>query len=96
MSFVMLVTLKAQAAKFEDLKQTVRAILPDTVAFTGCLGVNACAYAQDHSVTLYERWATPEAQQAYVAWRSKQGDRDGLGAMLREPPGLETREEVYS
>ena len=95
MSLVMLVTLKAHPGSFEQLKKSIRAILPDTVAFSGCLGVSACADEQDRSVTLYERWATPEAQQSYLAWRGETGDLDGLGTVLREPPSFEPKEGLF-
>lgn len=86
MSIVVVLALKAKADQYETLKATMQAILPDTIAFEGCLGVEAGFNDADQSMLLYERWETKAAQEKYLGWRTETGALEALGAMLREPP----------
>lgn len=96
MAIVVLVTLKAREGQFEMLKQAMRATLPDTATRAGCLGIWACADAQDESLLVYERWQDRAAQQAYIGWRAGRGDIERLAALLREPARFDTREDIYA
>ncbi|PKP74552.1 MAG: antibiotic biosynthesis monooxygenase [Alphaproteobacteria bacterium HGW-Alphaproteobacteria-6] len=96
MSVVVLLHLKAKPDSFETLKATLAAILPDTRAFEGCLGICACADAEDNAMLVYERWQTKADQEAYIGWRAGRGDLDKLATLLRAAPVFETREDVFA
>ncbi len=66
----------------------LHAILTDTRAFEGCLGVDVLIDAADPThVTLIERWASEERDQAYRAWRAADG-ASNLGDLLSAAPIL--------
>lgn len=95
MTIVVLLKLKAREGAFDTLKDTMRATLPDTAARDGCLGIWACADADDESLLVYERWRDRAAQQSYMGWRASRGDIERLSALLREPAHFDTREDVF-
>lgn len=47
-------------------------------------------------VAFYEVWETPEAQQAYMAWRVQNGDLDTLMSMLACEPRFTALREVQT
>lgn len=96
MPVVVLLHLKARPDSFETLKSTMAAILPDTRAFEGCLGISACADPEDHGVLVYERWQTKADQETYIGWRAGRGDLDKLATLLRAAPVFETREDLFA
>ena len=96
MSVIVLLTLKAKPDCYDELGSTLKNILIDTSAFEGCEGLYAAGDPKNHSFLLCELWGSIENQQAYMKWRQERGDLDVLGAMLREPPLLETRDFIFS
>jgi quinol monooxygenase YgiN len=66
----------------------MHAILSDTRAFEGCLGVEVLIDAEDpmHFVAV-ERWASEEHDAAYRAWRAGDGQTN-LASFLASPPVL--------
>lgn len=59
--------------------------LVHTRAFDGCGGVEALAAQGSDDVVLYERWASVEHHQAYVAWRMENGLAELLEPVLAAP-----------
>jgi quinol monooxygenase YgiN len=59
--------------------------LAKTRAFDGCGGVEAIVAQGSEDVVLYERWASAEHHQAYVAWRLDNGLGELLEAVLASP-----------
>lgn len=58
-------------------------------AFEGNLQFDILVDQQDPgSVMFVEKWKTPEAQEAYMAWRAGKGDFDLLKPYLTAPPKL--------
>ncbi len=96
MSVVILVTLRTKPEAFEGLKSGLPQILPETVAFKGCLGIHVCADPDTHTLLIYERWESKADQEAYIAWRTGRGEMAGMAAALREPPAFETREDIFA
>ncbi len=94
MSVVVLLTAKAKDDQYENLLATMKAILPETAARDGAELIRAAGDAEKKTVIVYEVWDKIESQQSYIAWRAERGDLDKLGALLREPPSLETLEDV--
>jgi quinol monooxygenase YgiN len=64
-----------------------RAGLPDTRNFPGCLGLTVLQDIDDpHSITFYERWASRQDYDKYLAWRGEQGLMDALNTQSAVPP----------
>jgi quinol monooxygenase YgiN len=75
----------ARAGDGTRLVDALEAVLPDTAAFPGCLGVELCRDAEDgDQVAMIERWETPEAYDAYLDWRATQGPTQ-VGSLLDGP-----------
>lgn len=89
MSVVVMLTFKAAEGCYEQLGETMKAILPDTAARPGAQLIRAAGDPASGTVTLYEEWDRIESQTAYMAWRAERGDIAALGPMLREPPKVE-------
>jgi quinol monooxygenase YgiN len=72
----------------QGLHTELAAILKDTRAFDGCLGVEVLIDTADptHFVAV-ERWESEEHDAAYRAWRAGDGQTN-LGSFLAAPPAL--------
>jgi quinol monooxygenase YgiN len=80
--------LRFHADEIEEAHKMLHEILVDTRAFDGCLGVDALVDLDDPAhVVLFESWASPEHNAAYMAWRDGEGATPQLGAVLAGAPG---------
>jgi quinol monooxygenase YgiN len=72
----------------QGLHAELHAILSDTRAFEGCLGVDVLIDTADptHFVVV-ESWESEEHDAAYRAWRAGDG-QSNLGSFLAAPPVL--------
>jgi quinol monooxygenase YgiN len=72
----------------QDLHAELHAILVDTRAFDGCLGVDVLIDTADptHFIAV-ERWESEEHDAAYRAWRAGDGQTN-LASFLASPPVL--------
>ena len=72
-----------------DALDVIEAILRDTRAFEGCLGVDVLVDVEDPAhVTIVERWQSLERDDAYRAWRATPEGASGLGDLLDRPAVL--------
>jgi quinol monooxygenase YgiN len=72
----------------QGLHAELHAILRDTRAFEGCLGVDVLIDAADPThIVAVERWASEEHDAAYRAWRAGDGQTN-LASFLAAPPVL--------
>jgi len=72
-----------------DALGVIEAILRDTRAFDGCLGVDVLVDVEDPAhVTIVERWQSLERDDAYRAWRATPEGASGLGALIDRPAVL--------
>ena len=94
MSVVFAVTFKAKEDSYDQLHETLTAILPDTAGFKGAELISCSADPADKTFYVHEVWDSAASQQAYLAWRQERGDVDKLVAMLREPPIFTEREHL--
>ncbi len=94
MSVVFAVTFKAKDDTYDQLHETLVAILPDTANFKGAELISCSADPADKTFYIHEVWDSAESQQAYLEWRKERGDVDKLVALLREPPSFEEREHL--
>ena len=72
-----------------DALTVIGAILQDTRAFEGCLGVEVLVDVEDPAhVTIVEHWQSLEHDDAYRAWRATPEGASGLGDLLDRPSVL--------
>ncbi len=72
----------------QGLHAQLHAILTDTRAFEGCLGVDVLIDTADPThIVAVERWASEERDAAYRAWRAGDG-KTNLASFLAAPPAL--------
>src|ERR1700683_2475257 len=75
-------------ALHQGLHAELHAILTDTRAFKGCLGVDVLIDTADPThIVAVERWASEERDAAYRAWRAGDGQTT-LASFLAVPPVL--------
>ena len=84
-----LLDLHLRADRAADALPVVEAILRDTRAFDGCLGIEVLVDVADAAhVTVVERWRSLERDDAYRAWRATPEGASGLGDLVDRPPVL--------
>jgi quinol monooxygenase YgiN len=67
----------------------IAAVLADTRAFDGSLGIEVLEDVADPThVTIVERWESLRHDDAYRAWRATPQGASGLGSVLAGPPSL--------
>ncbi len=72
----------------QGLHAELHAILKDTRAFEGCLGVDVLIDNADPThIVVVERWASEERDAAYRAWRAGDG-QSNLASLIASPPVL--------
>jgi quinol monooxygenase YgiN len=72
----------------QGLHAALHAILSDTRAFDGCLGVDVLIDTADPThIVAVEKWESEEHDAAYRAWRTGDGQTN-LGSFLASPPVL--------
>ncbi|MEM7270697.1 MAG: antibiotic biosynthesis monooxygenase [Pseudomonadota bacterium] len=95
MSVTVMLTLRAKDDSYDQLKQTMSAILPDTAKRDGAEFIGCSADDAAKTCVLYEVWDKIESQQSYMAWRTERGEIDALVGMLREPPQVDVLEHIF-
>lgn len=81
--------LHLRADRLDGAPEQIRAVLADTRAFDGCLGVEVLVDVADAAhVTIVERWESLGHDDAYRAWRATPAGASTLGELLDRPPVL--------
>lgn len=89
MSAVIVVEIKAQDGRVDELKQFIHEIVPGARAFDGCQTVNLIQDMDDPATMLiYETWTSRQAYEKYFSWRQETGVVDTLVSYLSGPPSL--------
>jgi heme oxygenase (mycobilin-producing) len=84
-----LLDLHLRADRIADAPRVIEAVLRDTRAFEGCLGVEVLVDVEDAAhVTVVEHWQSLERDNAYRAWRAAPEGASGLGDLLVRPSVL--------
>lgn len=63
----------AKRGKLEELEASLRAALPDTRSFDGCISIETYLHQETETFTLIEYWESPEHYQRYLDWRIETG-----------------------
>lgn len=84
---VMLAELQVKPERLDEFLEYTVANLPVSRAHPGNLQFDMLLdAAEPTTVRFYEVWESAAAQQAYMAWRTDQGDLETLLALLAAPP----------
>jgi quinol monooxygenase YgiN len=96
MAVTALLDLHLRADRVADAPAALGAILHDTRAFEGNLGLEVLVDVTDPAhITVVEHWASIERDDAYRAWRDSPEGATNLGELLASAPTL-TRYETQS
>ena len=81
--------LRLRADALDEALGVLAAVLADTRAFDGSQGIEVLQDVADPAhVTVVERWASLQHDDAYRAWRATPEGASGLGRVLAEPATL--------
>jgi len=81
--------LRLRADKVAEAPAVIAAVLKDTRAFDGNLGLEVLEDVADPThVTIVEHWGSLEQDDAYRAWRATPEGASNLGDVLAGPPSL--------
>jgi quinol monooxygenase YgiN len=95
MSVIVLFDVQVKPEAVDELKATLKAILPETRAYDGCQGFDVFGNLEDGSnLVFHERWDSREHHGKYLAWRTETGVMAKLGAALAAPPRIRFFERV--
>jgi quinol monooxygenase YgiN len=87
MAITVLLEIRTQPDKADDMVQWMHDNLPDTRARQGAGKMELIVDQDDPThMVVYEIWDSKADQEAYVAWRAERGDIEVLGGMLVAPP----------
>jgi quinol monooxygenase YgiN len=89
MSVIVILGMQSKPEALEDLKSTLKNILPDTRAYDGCQSVHVTGNQDDPcNLVLIEKWESRQHNEKYMEWRTDTGALAALGEMLSQPPSL--------
>lgn len=75
--------ITAKPEKFDELRQWLVKILPDTRGFEGNVSVEFGQNQDDKSdLVILEKWDSRQAYEAYLAWRAETGILEELGEFI--------------
>ncbi len=95
MPVMVLLEIKAKPESLDLLKQTLKAILPSTRAYDGCLEVTPYSDLDDgQTLVAVEHWESRKQYETYFAWREETGAMAQLATMLEGTPILRFFETV--
>jgi len=95
MSIVVIVTFKAAEGHYNDLKQLIEVMLPQTSVRPGCELLRGAGNPETSDFTIYEEWDSTESHQAYRKWSGENRDPAKLVSLLREPPQSVQLEKIF-
>jgi len=95
MNVVVLFEAQVKPEALDEMKATLKEILPDTRVYDGCDGIDIHSNLEDGCKLVFcEHWASREHHEKYLAWRTEQGVMAKLGAALTGPPSIRYFERV--
>lgn len=89
MAVTALLDLHLRGDAVAEAPATIAAVLKDTRAFAGNLGIEVLTDVADPThVTIVEHWESMQHDDAYRAWRATPEGASNLGDVLAGPPTL--------
>jgi len=95
MSVIVLLEAQVKPEAVDEVKATLKEILPDTRAYDGCQSIDIYGNIEDGgNLVFYECWDSREHYEKYLAWRTETGVMEKLGAALAGPPSIRYFERI--
>lgn len=89
MTVIATLELRLRSDRLDDVPAVLEEVLAETRAFSGNRGVEVLTDVEDPThVTALERWESLAHDDSYRTWRSGDGQRPALAALLAAPPVL--------
>jgi heme-degrading monooxygenase HmoA len=89
-------TFSTYPGRADDLIETLRGVLPDTLVHGGCEEIRIWRDQDDpNGVVSLTRWATREDYESYLEWREGTGDTAMFREMLTKPMEVHYYDEVF-
>ena len=83
MKNLVIVSFPAKEGMLENLKETLKAALPETRSFDGCISVDTYIEDSTSTVHLIEDWESLDHQSKYLNWRIETGLLGTLEPLLK-------------
>ncbi|MFT3661437.1 MAG: antibiotic biosynthesis monooxygenase family protein [Gordonia sp. (in: high G+C Gram-positive bacteria)] len=75
--------ITAKEGKYDELREWLVKILPDTRGFQGCVSVEFYRNQDDpQDLVILEKWNSRADYEAYLAWRTEEGILGELGEFI--------------
>ncbi len=89
MSVMVLLEMQVKPEAVEEVKASLKTILPDTRSYAGCQGIDIYSNLDNGgNLVFYERWDSRDHYQKYLNWRTETGVLSQLVAKLSGPPNI--------
>ncbi|MBT5913319.1 antibiotic biosynthesis monooxygenase [Gammaproteobacteria bacterium] len=82
MKNLVIVSFPAKTNTLDQVKELLKAALPDTRSFAGCISVSTYIEEASNTVHLIEDWETLDHQAKYLTWRVETGLLELLEPLL--------------
>lgn len=83
MTVIVLLEFQVKPEAIESMKGMMKEVLPDTRSYPGCQGIDVGNDPDNPASFVFcERWASREAYEQYLAWRTSTGMMDEFGSKL--------------
>ncbi len=95
MSITVLLTAQTRPEMVEKFTVFIEKCLTETRSYAGCISIDIYEDANKKgSFVFYENWASIDAYETYLNWRTEQGVMDKIGAMLATAPEINYYDRV--
>lgn len=95
MPVTVILQLNLKPEHVEEMLEGLKADLPDTRAFEGCLSVSVVRDQQDPAqISLVERWRERGDQEKYLGWRQETGTLEKTAGFLAAPINITYYDEL--
>lgn len=95
MSVKIILEIEVKPEAAVEMEAGMKAALPDTRAYDGCISVDAMKRADDPNVfVLFEEWETQGHLERYTQWRTETGFFDEWAPLMASEPTMTFLETI--
>ena len=95
MSVIVLLEMQVKPDAVDEMKSSLKKMLPDSRAFDGCQSIDIDGNTEDAGkLIFYERWESRKHHESYMAWRREAGAMDQTATMWVGTPSLRYFERI--
>ena len=78
----------------DELREMLKAALPDTRSYDGCHGVTGFVNEDGRTMLFTERWTSKSHYVQYLAWRTENGTLEQVIGLCAGPPSIRYFDQV--